>query len=196
MIATEVTDLFPDSLPPAKPAPPAGASTAPVSVRTGVFSPCRLYRYTLTRVWDAARPLCNFVGLNPSTATETLDDPTIRRCMGFARRDGAGGLIMTNLFAFRATNPKDMIAEEEPVGHDNNEHILAAAKASFYTVLACGAHGAHRGRLAAVAVMLRSNGVELLCLGTTESGMPLHPLYLKSETEFRIFEFIQEVRKK
>jgi len=147
-------------------------------------------------VWDASRPACNFIGLNPSTATETLDDPTIRRCMGFARRDGAGSLIMTNLFAFRATNPKEMLAEEEPIGDDNDEHILRCAKEAFLVILACGNHGAHRGRLARVAVMLRSNGVELLCLGTTESGMPLHPLYLKGDTEFRVFEHIQEVRRK
>ena len=82
----------------------------PARPRHAVFSPCRTYRYALSRVWAADKPYALFIGLNPSTADETLDDPTIRRCIDFAKRWGYGGLVMANLFAYRATEPSEMKA--------------------------------------------------------------------------------------
>lgn len=87
----------------------------------------RKYRYTLTRIWDETKPKVMFIGLNPSTADETKDDPTIIRCINFAKSWGYGGLEMTNLFAFRATNPKVMKNEKEPIGKDNDTWLKKLA---------------------------------------------------------------------
>ncbi|WP_368188730.1 DUF1643 domain-containing protein [Aeromonas sp. R7-3] len=86
----------------------------PARPRHAVFSPCRTYRYALSRVWATDKPYALFIGLNPSTADETLDDPTIRRCIDFAKRRGYGGLVMANLFAYRATDPEVMKRAAEP----------------------------------------------------------------------------------
>ena len=96
----------------------------PARPRHAVFSPCRTYRYALSRVWAADKPYALFIGLNPSTADETLDDPTIRRCIDFAKRWGYGGLVMANLFAYRATNPSEMKAATDPVGVANDEWLI------------------------------------------------------------------------
>jgi len=88
-------------------------------VSGATFSTDRVYRYALWRVWDAALPSFVVIGLNPSTADETENDPTIRRCIGFAKREGCGGLVMLNLFAVRATDPRVMMAHPEPIGPDN-----------------------------------------------------------------------------
>ena len=93
----------------------------PARPRHAVFSPCRTYRYALSRVWAADKPYALFIGLNPSTADETLDDPTIRRCIDFAKRWGYGGLVMANLFAYRATDPAVMKRAAEPV---RRAHLL------------------------------------------------------------------------
>ena len=87
------------------------------------MSQCGLYRYTLWRVWDESKPACVFVGLNPSTADASEDDATIRRCVRFAKDWDCGELLMLNLFAFRATRPKDMLAACDPVGEENNSSI-------------------------------------------------------------------------
>ena len=78
-------------------------------IKSAEFSPDKVYRYELWRIWDEALPVCMFIGLNPSTADETVDDPTIRRCINFAKEWGYGQLVMTNLFAFRATKPAEMM---------------------------------------------------------------------------------------
>ena len=88
------------------------------------WSACKRYRYTLWRVWNAQpKKICMFIGLNPSTADEFENDPTVRRCIGFAHREGCDALVMTNIFAFRATDPGDMKAVEDPVGVHNNDKI-------------------------------------------------------------------------
>ena len=91
------------------------------------FSDCRLYRYQLWRIWDEGRPYLNVIGLNPSTADETRDDPTIRRCIDYAKRWNYGGLFMTNIFAFRATLPAVMKKQVEPVGSDNDHWLIETA---------------------------------------------------------------------
>mgnify|MGYP002133234169 CR=1 FL=1 len=146
-------------------------------VSDATFSPCKVYRYSLTRGFDDG-PACNFLMLNPSTATATEDDPTIRRCIGFAKGWGYGVLYVTNLFALRATDPRELYKHAEPVGPDNDRCILTAATGSQLVVAAWGVHGAHRDRGADVARLIRKAGVKLHCLGTTKDGHPRHPLYL------------------
>jgi hypothetical protein len=151
-----------------------GGTVAEAMKRGAEFSPCRRYRYALMRSWQPGTGCAMFVGLNPSTADETEDDPTIRRCIAFARAWGYGGLLMTNLFAYRATQPADMLAQDDPVGPENDRYLKEGAAASGVVVAAWGTNGAHRGRDAQVRAMLP--GLHYLRL--TKEGHPGHPLYL------------------
>ena len=145
-----------------------------------VYSPCEAYRYLLTRIWDAAGTRALFVMLNPSTATEAQNDPTVERCERRARALGFGGFRVVNIFAYRATDPKVMRAAADPVGPDNDAAILASVQdwRPDRVVCAWGAHGLYLGRGAAVAGMLRGTGVPLWHLGLTAAGQPKHPLYI------------------
>ena len=145
-----------------------------MNVKGAVLSPCRRYRYVLTREWAAATGYAMFIGLNPSTADETQDDPTIRRCVAFAKAWGYSGLCMANLFAFRATDPKDMKATADPVGPDNDLWLKQSAAGAGIVVAAWGANGAYKGRDAEVLAMIDP----LHCLKLTKDGCPGHPLYL------------------
>ena len=149
------------------------------------FSPNRLYRYSLWRVWDDSLSFLNVIGLNPSVADERNDDPTIRRCLDFARRWGYGGLYMTNLFAFRATDPIHMLRYSEPVGMDNNSVIGDIAVNSGMVLCAWGKDGVHQGRQAYVMDLLSDH--KLYCLGENKNRTPKHPLYIAAETKPRIF---------
>ncbi|MHB8589814.1 MAG: DUF1643 domain-containing protein [Candidatus Dormibacteraceae bacterium] len=133
------------------------------------------YRYRLVREWDADLPVVNFIGLNPSTADALSDDPTVRRCRGFARQLGFGKLIITNLFAWRATDPKAMRGGTEPVGPENDRFIQASALEAQQVVVCWGDGGRFRNRWREVAPFIP--GIPA-CLGTTRSGQPKHPLYL------------------
>lgn len=137
------------------------------------FSDCRRYRYALWRSWDEALPRVMFIGLNPSTADENKDDPTLRRCMGFARAWGYGSVGNGNLFAYRATDPKAMLAAPDPVGPDNDRWLRRLAEEADLVVAAWGNHGIHLGRSAAVSELLP----KLHCLAVNRSGEPAHPLY-------------------
>jgi len=150
-----------------------GVTGAGAVERGAHLSSCRAYRYALWRRWDCG-PHAMFVGLNPSTADETADDPTIRRCIAFARAWGYGGLCMTNLFAYRATQPADMLTQDDPVGPDNDAHLRQSASEAGVVVAAWGTHGTHGGRHKAVRAMLP--GLHYLRL--TKDGHPGHPLYL------------------
>lgn len=151
------------------------------------FSPCRNYRYTLWRRWQPDCPIESmvaFIGLNPSTADETEDDPTIRRCIGFTKSWGFDGFVMLNLFGFRATNPKVMFVQTDPIGTDNNTAIQHVAARVGGVVCAWGTHGVHRLRGFHVHSMLSQMSLENVWhLGLTDGGFPKHPLYLKSTTE-------------
>ena len=146
------------------------------SMKSGAsFSPCRRYRYSLWRNWaDTANGYAMFVGLNPSTADETDDDATVRRCIGFAKAWDYAGLCMANLFAFRATYPSNMKAAADPVGPDNNQALHHLAKEAGIIVAAWGVHGAHLARGDTVRAMLPN----LHYLRLTKAGYPCHPLYL------------------
>ena len=151
---------------------------------TAIFSPCRVYRYVLWRWWDREKPYAMFIGLNPSTADETNDDPTIRRCIGFAADWGYGGLCMTNLFAVRATDPQKMTKHPEPIGSENDTWLFRLSHQAGIVVAAWGTKGAYQHRDEDVYAMLKN----LYCLGLTKAGHPKHPLYLSKETRLRPFK--------
>jgi hypothetical protein len=144
-----------------------------------VYSQCEAYRYLLTRVWNPDGRKVLFVMLNPSTATEFQNDPTVERCERRARALGFGAFRVTNIFAFRATDPRVMRAMADPIGPDNDAAIADSARDWADSILcAWGTHGAHLGRGAAVEGLLRATGRELLTLGLSKDGHPKHPLYI------------------
>lgn len=145
---------------------------------TAVYSPCEHYRYSLTRVWGAGAARVAFIMLNPSTATEVQNDPTIARCEQRARRLGYGGFRAVNIFALRATDPRDMRAAADPEGPDNAAALIDAANWADTVIAAWGVHGAYRDQGPAVATTLRNAGYRLHHLGLTKAGHPRHPLYL------------------
>ena len=147
------------------------------------FSRCRRWRYLLWRCWDAGRPLANFLMLNPSTADELRLDPSCTRARNYAERWGFGGLIVTNLFGWRATDPGEMKAARDPVGHGNDRAILEAAREAKLVVCAWGNHGAHLERASRVVQFLKKDGVNLNYLKINNSGHPAHPLYLPGGIE-------------
>lgn len=149
---------------------------------TASFSECKLYRYTLTRRWREGALLA-FIGLNPSTADESVDDPTIRRCQGFAHEFGYAGIVMLNLFGIRATDPRVMLRHAEPIGLGNDEALLHWRYNCPVMVACWGDHGQHRFRAKRVADML----APLHCLGETLRGAPRHPLYLKKTASLRLW---------
>ncbi|MGQ0657943.1 MAG: DUF1643 domain-containing protein [Chromatiales bacterium] len=140
------------------------------------FSRCRRYRYALWRRW-ANGPQVFFVMLNPASADEVRDDPTIRRCIGFARAWGFGALAVGNLFAFRAPSPAALIAVRKPVGRNNDTWLSRLQRESTVVVAAWGNHGRHLGRSGEVRALLGS----LHTIGTTKLGEPRHPLYALSD---------------
>lgn len=153
------------------------------SMRRARFSEDRVFRYELEIEFGAGDGTVNFIMLNPSTADEFKNDPTVERCERRAREWGYRRLIVTNLFAFRATDPRAMKAAVDPVGPGNDAAILAAAKESDLVIAAWGNHGSHLGRADVVRAALRSQRVRLKCLRVSKSGHPAHPLYLPYELE-------------
>lgn len=156
-----------------------------------VFDRGRAYRYLLVRQWGSG-PVALVVMLNPSTATATEDDQTIRRCLYFARRAGCGALVVVNLFALRSTDPRLLLTHPDPVG-DLNDQVLAAAAALHadmpvgLALAAWGASAPLSGRDQAVMQVLTGAGLDVLCLGATGDGFPRHPSRLGNDTELRLW---------
>ena len=166
--------------------------------RETVFSPCRQYRYALWREWPGPTPqlfpdggamisarsdsYLMVIGLNPSTADETRNDPTIRRCIAFAKRWGFGALCMTNLFAWRDTSPAAMKRAPDPRGDLNDYYLNAHAKDAGMILAAWGKHGAHQGRAAYVRDLFGECGFPLHYLRLNGDGSPEHPLYVPADT--------------
>jgi len=151
---------------------------------TAVYSDCESYRYLLTRVWNAVGQKALFVMLNPSTATEAQNDPTVERCERRARALGFGAFRVVNIFAFRATDPRVMRAQPDPVGPANDAAIgQSAAEWADRIVCAWGTHGAFLDRGPRVERLLRATGRPLYCLGLTQDGHPKHPLYIGYGTQ-------------
>jgi hypothetical protein len=142
------------------------------------FSPCRRYRYRLWRNWDPAAGVVAWIGLNPSTADEVKNDPTVERCQRRTDAMGHGGMVMLNLFGFRATDPIVMKLEADPIGPGNDAAILEVCQSASLVVCCWGNHGSHLERSAAVLAMLRAQKVPLHCLALNGSGEPKHPLYV------------------
>lgn len=137
------------------------------------------YRYTLTRVWDAALPVITFVLLNPSTADAVELDPTLRRCVGFAKRDGFGGMTIVNLYAFRTKSPKVMLAANDPVGPEN-DRVLGEVTGM---VVAGWGTNADPARVAQVLALLP----RVHALGVTKDGHPRHPLYVRADAPLMVW---------
>jgi hypothetical protein len=155
------------------------------------FSPCRRYRYLLWRSWGDGQRRCSFVGLNPSTADETHDDPTIRKCIGFAKRWGFGALDIVNLFAWRSTDPDELLLADDPVGPANDDALRAAFREASRIVHAWGSHGRHvyelvEHRREAAGFPQSLASAEVGNLGRCKNGAPRHPLMLSYVTIFTL----------
>jgi hypothetical protein len=148
------------------------------------FSPCQKYRYRLWRIWDDG-PLLNFCMLNPSVAGHVDNDPTVERCERRARMWGYGGLLVTNIFAYCATDPQDMKAAGDPIGPGNDEAIIGAIlnPRGVFVICAWGSHGTHMGRGRQVLELLKSHTIATYCLRVNSDGQPAHPLYLPFKLE-------------
>lgn len=146
-----------------------------------VISDCKTYRYSLIRQWDESLPFVNFIGLNPSTADAQLNDSTVHKCMAYAKNKewGYGGIIMTNLFAYRATKPQDMFAYSgDIIGDENDRYLLEAAKQAKKSVAIWGDNGVWKNRDTQVTKLIPN----LYCLKISASGQPRHPMsHLKKD---------------
>ena len=144
------------------------------------LSACRTYRYALWRRWSDA-PFILFIMLNPSSADASQDDPTIRRCISFARQWGYGGITVANLFALRSPYPSGLRAANDPIGPENDKWLRKLAGQSGAMVGAWGNHGTYLQRGEAVAAMFPN----MQCLGITKLCQPRHPLYVAADTELQ-----------
>ena len=146
-----------------------------------IYSDCEKYRYSLTRVWNKEVKKLHFVMLNPSTATEIQNDPTVERCERRARTLNFGSFRVTNIFAWRDTDPKKMKCAKEPIGALNNEAILDGCNWADCTIAAWGNHGIYLDRGYDVMELLRKCDKPIFHLGISKIGQPKHPLYLSYE---------------
>ena len=142
---------------------------------SAVFSDCETYRYALWRIWDESKPWVAIIGLNPSKADEIKNNPTINRCISFAKSWGCGGVCLINLFAFNAPVPVEMRQAKDPVGPDNDKWLAKIAQTAAMVVAAWGNDGSYLERSAAVKALIPN----LYALKMNKSGEPAHPLYLK-----------------
>lgn len=160
------------------------------------FSSDRIYRYTLWREWDVdsltgcaddlprVHEYLAVIGLNPSTADETQDDPTIKKCVKFAKRWGFGALCMTNLFAYRSTFPRDLLKVDDPTGPENLQHLFMAARDAGMVLAAWGKSvPIISSRAEFVSGVLKAGGVNLFALRKNSDGSPQHPIYVPDATE-------------
>jgi hypothetical protein len=161
-------------------------------ISEAIISDCGTYRYSLTRIWDEKLPKVMFVMLNPSTADSGKDDPTIRRCIGFAKSWGYGGLYVCNLFAYRATNPKELLNADNPFGNDNSLHIKNIANETETIICAWGnkpiLHKVLKNKNPYKLLGLESS--KLYYLQFSKDNVPKHPLYLNSNLQPIQIEYI------
>ena len=144
-------------------------------IKDAIVSDNQLYRYQLSRVWNSSLPMVMFICLNPSTADHNDDDPTILKCIKYAQDWGYGGLLMGNLFAYRATEPLDMKRADDPIGPLNNHHLKLMSQQVDKIVCGWGNHGVYLDRDEKVKSMFDN----LYALKINKTGSPAHPLYLK-----------------
>ncbi|PYG30538.1 DUF1643 domain-containing protein [Pelagimonas varians] len=139
-----------------------------------LYSPCGAYRYGLQRIWSDGPELL-YIMLNPSTATEEKNDATIERCQRRAKLLGFGAVRIANLFAYRATHPKDLRQAEDPEGPENAALLSRWSGAAGMTIAGWGTHGAFLGQGVGIAPYLEG---DVRHLGLTKEGHPRHPLYV------------------
>lgn len=142
-------------------------------LRTANFSRCKRYRYALGRIWDESLPTLMIIGLNPSTADAKQDDPTIRRCINFAKDWGYGRLMIANLFAFRTAYPEELFKADLQIGPANDRWLRQLGRQADRVLAAWGNDGVYLNRCEEVKALLP----ELWCLKLNSSGQPAHPLY-------------------
>ena len=147
------------------------------------------YRYLLWREWDSSKETISFIMLNPSRADAEINDPTITRCINFAKSWGYGRLEVVNLFAYRTPHPSLLKQATEPIGRDNDRYILQSVERSDRVILAWGNHGTWSKR-DLYTIKLLQNQNYLYSLGITKRGCPRHPLYLRSNTKPQIYPSI------
>lgn len=152
--------------------------------KDAVFSPCRRYRYALWRIWHKNKPWVLFIGLNPSIADETNDDPTLIRCIHFAKNWGYGGVCMANLFAYRATKPRVLRSRKNIIGKDNDKWLITLTKDAGLVVAAWGNQGQYKQRANHVKAMIGP----IHYLKLTQRNEPAHPLYLKADLTPILYE--------
>lgn len=150
--------------------------------REAEISECGRYRYTLLRRWGDKPKSVTWIMLNPSTADSEIDDPTIRRCMKFTERLGHTSMVVVNLFALRATDPRKLLVAEDPCGPGNGEWVRKTCQQGQITVAAWGSVKKQIRPIAdKVVKVVREGGFKLMCLGTTKDGSPRHPLYVRGD---------------
>lgn len=148
---------------------------------SAVISECGRYRYELRRIWDPNGPLLEIIMLNPSKANATINDNTIRRCIDFAKAWGYGGIVVKNLYAWRATDPSELAHVDDPIGPENRVYLSRAD--ADCTIVAWGAHPAAVGWWNGYPFAWQKTVIQrpnLFCLGTNANGSPKHPLYVPS----------------
>ena len=158
------------------------------SQSTAVYSDCLSYRYSLTRIWDISSQKVHFIMLSPSTATELRNDPTVERCERRARALEFGAFCVTNIFAWRDTDPKIMRSTDDPVGPCNDQVIERACIWADITIAAWGTHGEHLNRGNTVKNMLLKIKKPIYHLGLSKAGHPKHPLYISYRKQLEKWE--------
>lgn len=158
-------------------------------IKSAVIDSTEKYRYLLTRIWDEDLPPAVFIMLNPSTADAEVDDPTIKRCMNFAKTWNCGGIKVVNVFAYRATNPKELLKVQNPIGIENEKYIREALINAGLIILAWGS-SCTKLKKGYLKVKELLKNIELFyCLGITNDGFPKHPLYLSGTTMPKVCDF-------
>ncbi|WP_366914828.1 DUF1643 domain-containing protein [Hyphomonas sp.] len=152
--------------------------------KSAAISACGRYRWSLSRIWGPGIR-ATFILLNPSVADAEIDDPTLRRCIGFAKRENCGGLTVVNLFAFRTSDPKLLLRAEDPEGPENQLHLRMAVEAADMVICGWGAHPV--AQKSGQNLVQAFPAIAFRCLGKSGAGAPRHPLYLKSDAELRPF---------
>lgn len=152
-----------------------------------IFSPDRIYRYLLWRQWGEGASMVAFIGLNPSTADEVQNDPTVTRCINYAKDWGYDGMYMLNIFAYRATDPKEMMRYLAPIGLRNKHWLFKTRSMVSFAVACWGDHGRFRKQGRLVKALLQQVG-PLHCFGRTKFGEPRHPLYLRRDRGLELYE--------
>jgi hypothetical protein len=156
--------------------------TEKTQVKTGaIISACGQYRYHLWRQWNASLACMCWLMLNPSSADDKEDDPTIRKCIGFAKRHDCGGISVRNVFALRATDPTGLLRHPDPFGPENEDYLMSARNVSLLTILVLGWGTKKGGKRLAHHYKRAENACVIqkpYCFGVTKDGDPGHPLYL------------------